>query len=90
MKKLSLIAMFLSLGFFAIGCETETEDAADAQIDAAGEHAEADAAAHAAAAGEVDTDEAAEQAEDANEASEEAAEANAEAIEDGNAPATPE
>lgn len=90
MKKLSLIAMFLSLGFFAIGCETETEDAADAQIEASEEHAEAEAATDAAAAGEIEADEAAEEVEDANEAAVDAAETNAEAVEDGNAPATPQ
>lgn len=81
MKKLSLIAMFLSLGMFAVGCETETEDAVDAQVDAAGEHAEADAALA------TGSDDAADEVEDANEAAEDAAETNADAIEDGNAPA---
>lgn len=81
MKKLSLIAMFLGLGLFAVGCETTTDDAVEEQTEAAGEHAEADAAV------EMGSDEAGEEIEDANEAAEDAAETNADAIEDGNAPA---
>ncbi len=78
MKKLSLVAMMLSLGLFAVGCETTTEDAVEEQVDAAGERAEADTAA------KLGSDDTADQMDEAADATQEAAETSADAIDDGN------
>jgi len=90
MKKLSLIAMFLGLGLFSIGCESKTEEAVEAQHDAAEETSEAHAAHDAAAAGAETQENAGEEADEAAEANADAAEATSEAAaEEGAAPVAP-